>query len=292
MDKGGSITVKAMAATLEVSKRTVERDLKILRGAGYNVEDFDGKGYRFGDGFSLRKVSLNEEQASLLSFMFEVASGLGETFEASFKDLFKRLMARDLYTPYYAKLPVKHSPLPATTQVKFLEAAILESNRIQIKYVSAAKVEKEYCLEPLKIAFFDGYWYVIAVKKGEKKIQKYRVDRISDVRILEESFVPSVRIDKILEDSVNIWFDEVRGDRVLIKVAPEVVQYFKERQYFPLQKIVEEHADGAMIIETFPANTEEIKHTVMHWIPSLTVLEPLAFKDEIKQMAGEYFKMC
>jgi predicted DNA-binding transcriptional regulator YafY len=292
LDKGRSISSKEVSDTLHVTQRTVQRDLKILHDAGYPIQDLENGRYQFMEGFSLRKVSLTEEQASLLSFMFDVASGLGETFEASFRDLFKRLLAKDLYTPFYAKVPVKQAPLPATTQVKFLEASILESNRIKIKYVSATQIEKEYCLEPLKIAFFDGFWYLIAIKKGDKQIQKYRVDRVLDVEILEESFAPSVNIDKILGDSVNIWFDEVRGERVLIRVAPDAVQYFKEQKYLPLQKTVEERKDGSIVIETFPANPDEIKHIVMHWVPCLTVLEPAGFKAEIKAMVEGYLKDC
>ncbi len=288
LDKGKSISSKEVAETLDVTQRTVQRDLKILHDAGYPIETLENGRHQFMEGFSLRKVSLSEEQASLLSFMFEVACGLGGTFEESFRSLFKRIMAKDLYTPYYAKVPAKRSPLPVTSQVKYLEAAILESNRIAIKYVSAAQIEKEYCLEPLKIAFFDGFWYLIAIKKGEKQIQKYRVDRVQDVQILEESFAPSVNIDKILEDSVNVWFDEVRGERVLIKVAPEAVQYFKERKYFPLQKIVKEEADGSMLIETVPGHPEEVSHIIMNWIPCLRVVEPENFRQQIKKTVTDY----
>jgi predicted DNA-binding transcriptional regulator YafY len=292
LDKGRSISSKEVAESLHVTQRTVQRDLKVLHDAGYPIQDLDNGRHQFIAGFSLRKMSLTEEQASLLSFMFEIASGLGETFEASFRDLFKRLLVNNLETPFYAKLPAKRSPLPSTSQVGYLEAAIIDSNRIKIKYVSASKVEKEYCLEPLKMAFFDGFWYVIAIKKGEKQIQKYRVDRVLDVEILEESFAPSVNIDKILGDSVNIWFDEVRGERVLIRVDSDAAQYFKEQKYLPLQKIVEERKDGSIVVETFPAQPDEIRRIIMHWIPCLTVLEPASLKAEIKAMVEGYLKGC
>lgn len=292
LDKGQSISSKETAEKLDVTQRTIQRDIKILKNAGYPVEDLENGKYKFIEGFSLKKFSLTEEQASLLSFMFEIASGLGETFEESFKDLFNRLRAKDLQTAYYAKVPAKRTPLPATTDIKYLEAAILESNRVHIRYVSASKVEKEYCLEPLKIAFFDGFWYLVAVKKAETQIQKYRIDRIKTVTILEETFAPRVNIDKILSDSVNIWFDEVRGDRVLIRVAPEAVQYFKECQYLPLQKTVEERKDGSIVVETFPAQPDEIRRIIMHWIPCLTVIEPASFKAEIKAMVEGYLKAC
>ncbi|MBF0594986.1 MAG: WYL domain-containing protein [Candidatus Omnitrophica bacterium] len=292
LDKGRSISSKEVAETLDVAQRTVQRDIKVLKNAGYPIDELENGRHQFVEGFTLRKFSLTEEQASLMSFMFEIASGLGETFEESFKDLFNRLRAKDLQTAYFAKVPAKRTPLPASTDIKYLEAAILDCDRVQISYVSAAKVEKEYCLEPLKIAFFDGFWYLVAIKKGETRIQKYRIDRVKSVTILEEAFIPRVNIDKILNDSVNIWFDEVRGDRVLIRVAPEAVQFFKECQYLPLQKTVEERKDGSIVVETFPAQPDEIRRIIMHWIPCLTVLEPAAFKAEIKTMVEEYIKSC
>ena len=292
LDKGRSISTKEVAETIEVDQRTIQRDLKVLKAAGYPVEPLANGRYQFIEVFTLRKFSLTEEQASLLSFMFDIASDLGETFEASFRDLFNRLRAQNLESAYYVKVPAKKTPLPATTDVKYLEAAILGSDRIKISYKSAAGVEKEYCLEPLKIAFFDGFWYLIAVNKGETQIKKYRVDRMKDVTILEETFVSRVNIDKLLGDSVNIWFDEVRGDRVLIRVAKEAAAFFKERKYLPLQNLVEEKPDGSLIIETFPVNADEIKHIIMHWIPCLTILEPVALKTEIKAMVEGYLKAC
>ena len=103
-------------------------------------------------------------------------------------------------------------------------------------------------------------------------------------------FVPAVDIDKMLEQSVNIWFDGVRGDRVLIKVGPEVARFFKQKIYFPLQKIVTEHKDGSIVLETYPAHPEEITHTIMHWMPYLTVMEPESFKEEIKKTVTAYLK--
>ena len=93
-----------------------------------------------------------------------------------------------------------------------------------MQYVSSTKGENEYVLQPLKIAFFDGFWYCIAQAKEVKKILKFRIDRMKKVELLDQKFVPSADINKMLEQSVNIWFDGVRGDRVLIKVGVEVAK--------------------------------------------------------------------
>ena len=51
-----------------------------------------------------------------------------------------------------------------------------------------------------------------------------------------------------------------------------------------------ENKDGSIVLETYPAHPEEISHTIMHWIPYLTVLEPESFKDEIKKSVTTYLK--
>jgi len=290
LDRGKSVSTAELAEQFKIVQRTAQRDIEIIRHCGYPIFDKTPGRWAFVEGFSLRKVALSEEQASLISFMSDIASSLGGRFEDSFQDLFKRLMAADMATPFYAKVSVGDCPLPNTGIVKNLETAIDGCFRVRIQYVSLAKGEKEYVLEPLKLAFFDGFWYCIAQAREEGKVLKFRIDRMKKVEVLEETFEPSADIDKMLKQSVNIWFDGVRGEKVLIKVGAEVARYFRQKTYFPLQKIVTENKDGSIVLETYPAHPEEITHTIMHWIPYLTVLEPQVFKDEIKNTVTAYLK--
>ena len=290
LDKGKSVATAELADELAVTQRTIQRDIALLLRCKYPIWEKKPGRYAFEEGFSLRKVSLNEEQASLMSFMGDIALSLGSKFENSFHDLVKRIMSRDLDTPFYAKVSMGECKLPNTEIVKNLESAIDNYQRVRLQYVPYAKSEKEYIIEPLKIAMFDGFWYCIAQDKTDRRILKFRIDRIKGAECLEETFVPAVDINKMLEHSVNIWFDGVRGDRVLIKAGAEVARYFKQKTYFPLQKTVTENKDGSIVLETYPAHPEEIVHTIMHWIPYLTVLEPDSFKDEIKNTVTAYLK--
>jgi predicted DNA-binding transcriptional regulator YafY len=290
LDRGKSVSTAELAEQFKIVQRTAQRDIEIIRHCGYPIFDKMPGRWAFVEGFSLRKVALSEEQASLISFMSDVASSLGGRFKSSFQDLFKRLMAIDMDTPFYAKVSVGDGQLPNTEIIKNLETAIVGCFRVRIQYVSLAKGEKEYVLEPLKLAFFDGFWYCIAQAREDGRVLKFRIDRMKKVEVLEETFVPSADIDKMLKQSVNIWFDGVRGEKVLIKVGAEVARYFRQKTYFPMQKIVIENKDGSIVLETFPAHPEEITHTIMHWVPFLTVLEPQAFKDEIKNTVTAYLK--
>ena len=157
LDKGKSVSTSELAEKLGVTQRTIQRDISLLDRCKYPIYEKQRGRYAFAEGFSLRKVALSEEQASLMSFMFEIASSLGHKFENSFHDLFKRLMSNNLDTPYYAKVTSATSQLPNTEIVKNLEKAIDSSQRIKLRYETSTKGEKEYVVEPLKIAFYDGF---------------------------------------------------------------------------------------------------------------------------------------
>lgn len=290
LDKGGFVSTAQLASDMGVTQRTIQRDLDLLNRAGYPITEEERGRYTFMNGFSLRKVELSEEQASLLSFMFDISHSMGERFEQSFRHLFKRLLAREFDTPFYAKLPDGVKIPCDGKMVSDLESAIDTFNRVRMRYVARDEIEKEYVLEPLKIALYDGFWYLLAVDIARKKLLKLRLERIRSVAILDETFVPQANLMAMLDQSVNIWFEEKRGERVLIRVAPEAAQYFKKKAYFPLQKIVKESKDGTLLVETFPAHPEEISHVIMNWIPCLKAVEPKKLKDEIRTTVAGYLK--
>ncbi|MBF0595608.1 MAG: WYL domain-containing protein [Candidatus Omnitrophica bacterium] len=277
-----------LAELLSVSQRAIQRDLRILRGAEYPVEERERGRYAFSDTYSLRRAPLTREQESLLSFMSEIAASLGGKFKEAFADLFKRLLAEDLYTPFFAKVVSGKMAFADSSVVRDLEIAIDESQRIKMQYDKSGEGTKEYTAQPVKIAFFDGFWYLIVQNKTGDDVIKFRLERIKKVDILDETFVQSSQIDKMLKESVNIWFGNKRGERVLISVSAEVARYYKEKAYFPLQKVVKENKDGSLVIETFPAHPEEIIHLIMHWLPHLVVLEPDSFKEKVRGMVAEY----
>jgi predicted DNA-binding transcriptional regulator YafY len=198
-------------------------------------------------------------------------------------------MAPQVDTPFYAKIPTG-TFLPQSPSLNELQKGIDDCERLKMRYKKAQGEEKEYLVEPLKLAFFDGFWYLLAQGPDKKQVIKFRLDRIIEAELTGKSFAPMSGLNKLLEQSVNVWFGSERPDRVLIKVASESAQYFKKRKYFPLQKIVEEKKDGSLVIETFPAHFEEISHTIMHWIPCLTVLEPAVLRDKIRQTVEGYLK--
>ncbi|MBU4306032.1 MAG: WYL domain-containing protein, partial [Candidatus Omnitrophica bacterium] len=158
-----------------------------------------------------------------------------------------------------------------------------------IKYKKEDK-SKEYRLCPLKIIFFDGFWYLLAQTDKGKHVLKFRLDRIEDVAVLDEYFTPPGNIKTMLDESANIWFSDKKKNKATLHIDSDIAEYFKQRQYFPSQKIVKENKDGSLIVETRYAEPEEVSYTIMHWLPHIKVTAPQALKDTIKAKINQYLR--
>jgi predicted DNA-binding transcriptional regulator YafY len=92
----------------------------------------------------------------------------------------------------------------------------------------------------------------------------------------------------MLDQSVNVWFSEKRDKKITLKIDKEVAHFFKQKKFFPLQKIKKEQKDGSLIVECKACQEMEVMPTVMHWIPYITVVEPESLKKKIKEVINDF----
>ena len=289
LDSGKVISSSELAKEFEVSLRTIQRDLDLLTNTGFPLSSSERGLYTFVEGFSLKKANLTGEEASLLSFLFDMTKSLGKDFEKSCGGIIKKVIHQEYETPFYAKLPQGPMNKLESPFIKTLEDAICDCHRTTIAYDASDKV-KEYDLCPLKIIFYDGFWYLLAQRYGKEYVLKFRIEKIKSVEVQEEYFAPPENLQAMLDESVNIWFNELKPSKVLLHVDKEVAHFFKQRVYFPKQKIKKENKDGSLIVETQITDKREILPTVMHWIPHIMVVNPQGLQKEIKEIIRGYLK--
>jgi predicted DNA-binding transcriptional regulator YafY len=94
----------------------------------------------------------------------------------------------------------------------------------------------------------------------------------------------------MLHDTQSIWFNEKRDKVARIKVSGDAAPFFKDRKYFPLQKIVKRNKDGSIVVETTLCHYMEAIPSILRWIPHLTVLSPKGLSDTIKKSVSAYLK--
>lgn len=289
LDKGENISTRTFADEFNVSMRTVQRDMSLVQSVGFPVVSDDKGLYSFMDGFSLEKVRLSDQEASLISFLGEVTSSLGGGFQDAFKGLLGKIMPQDMDSVYYIKMPEGIKLKRKDACMKTLEEAIEESRRVELEYFKSEN-HKKYTVNPLRIIFVEGFWYLLAQTTDKELMVKFRIENIKDAKLLDAYFDMPRNIDTILKESVNIWFSGKKDKRVELKVEKEVAKYFTLRKQVPYQKIKKTNKDGSILVESRVGQYEEVIPVILKWIPYIKVNAPNSLKDEILGRIKEYEK--
>jgi len=285
LETEGKVLPRQLAGEFNVSMRTAQRDLELLSMAEFPVVAMAKGSYSFMPGFSLKKLPLTEQEASLLAFLCEVSNTMGTDFAKSFKSLFSKVVLGSAgESPFQAIQPTTpRKECPAMAEVR---AAIEEHDKIKIDYANG----HSYRLRPLKLIYAEGFWYLFAEVDGKGHHPKFRLDRIDSVERLNESFDPPKDLGKILSQHTNIWFDAEHSIKVVLKISGEVAKYFKAANYFPRQKIRRAERDGSVVVETTVGHFMEVIPIIKRWIPHIKVIAPRSLKEEIKKSVRRYLE--
>lgn len=285
----GKVHSSKLAEAFGVSQRSIQRDLELLNMTGFPLMSQEKGVWEFAEGFSLRKAMLTNEEASLLAFLYEIVKSLGKRFEEPFNEILKKVIASDTESAYYAKIPAGMKLGRNLPHVKELEDAIANANQVEFYYEKEGK-EKWLRVDPLKMVFFDGFWYLVCRVHGEDWILKLRLENIKKLKVLDSHFSIPRNLMTMLDESVNAWFSEKRDKKVVVKVDKHAARFFRQNAYLPLQKIAKENKDGSLIVEAKACQYMEVIPVIQRWIPHVHVIEPKEVKDEIKKRAEEYLK--
>lgn len=200
----GRMTADELAHELEVSARTVYRDLDALGAAGVPVYVERGRhgGAQLVDGYRTRLTGLDadEAEALFLSGLPGPAAdlGLGTVLAAAQLKVMAALPAElrsragRIRERFYLDAPgwfhggESHPHLPA------LAAAVWEERRVRIRYQRDDEVV-ERVVEPLGLVLKAGAWYAVGRRDGA--LRTYRVSRVVDLFPLEEHFERPVAFD-------------------------------------------------------------------------------------------------
>ena len=288
LNGAGKVRSSELCAEFNVNIRTIQRDLELLNNAGFPVMSLEKGVYSFTEGFSLKKLMLSNEEASLISFFHEIADSLGKNFSESFHSLSNKLLSRDDNSPFYIKIPATHAHMKNFPFVKELEKAIDDCQKVSLTYASL-KGNEVLKLSPVKLVNFEGFWYLLAMPEGKRAFWKFRSEKIKGLELLDENFDPPRNLKAMLDRSVNIWFSGEPGEKIVLEIDKDSAHYFKKKIYFPEQRIVKEKKDGTLVLETH-ANFNEVLRTIVHWIPDIKVIQPKELDSKIRELLNAYLK--
>ncbi|GAA4665827.1 MULTISPECIES: helix-turn-helix transcriptional regulator [Amycolatopsis] len=197
----GRMTAEELAAELEVSVRTVYRDVEALSAAGVPVYADRGRtgGYQLVDGYRTRLTGLTEEEAQSLSLAglpgAAAELGLGTVLAAAQLKLYAALprelreRAGQVAERFLLDVPGWFRGIESLPQLAEIARAVWEGRRISTRYRRWDRTEVDRVLEPLGLVLKAGNWY-LAARSGDS-VRTYRVSRIADPVVGERFERPS-----------------------------------------------------------------------------------------------------
>ncbi|EIF51360.1 YafY family protein [Sulfurovum sp. AR] len=279
LNNGEALSVKELAKDFNVSDRTIQRDFNKRLGLHYPIYR-DGKKWKMQDGFKLEKLS-SVEDTVVLDIVQRLVEGAGTTFAAKANKLLSKIKNESL-NPIYAKLDMEDIG-DKLQEIQKLEHAIKEKRQINCFYTPLDQPTVQIDLKPLKIANYEGYWYLIALDSRNDILKKYYLKSIKQITILDTTFESNKKLDKLLDNSISVWFKaEVEPYRVTLQISSKVAEYFTRKPISKSQITESVYEDGGMVVSIEVTDDREIIPFVKYWIPHIKVLEPTRIQDAIE----------
>lgn len=190
-----------LADRLEVSPRTVRRDVDRLRDLGYPVDATRGAtgGYQLQAGASLPPLLLEDDEAVAIAVGLRSAAGGGVSGveEASVRALTKivqvmpkRLQRRvDALQDYTVPAPFSGPTIDAVA-LSTLAQACRDSERLRFAYTRYDRATADRLVEPHRLVSLGRRWYLVAWDLERHDWRSFRVDRLTDPRLQGVPFRP------------------------------------------------------------------------------------------------------
>ncbi|MFJ1759731.1 helix-turn-helix transcriptional regulator [Amycolatopsis sp. NPDC088138] len=209
----GRLTADALARELEVSTRTVLRDIEALSAAGVPVYAERGRhgGFALLPGFRTELTGLNHDEAlalltaeqafglgpALASARRKVIDALPEGHRATASDAARRILVEPETDLLSRRSATEELPGPAIAEIR---RAVLTGRKLRIRYAAADQEPRWRTVDPIGLVTVRDRGYLLATRSGADRT--YRLSRVSAAEQLPE---PAERPDGI--DLDEVWRD-------------------------------------------------------------------------------------
>ena len=179
-----------LAERLEVSRRTIRRDVERLRELGYPVESLTGPagGYRLRAGTAMPPLLLDDEEAIAIAVGLRTAArasvtGIEETAVRALVKLEQVLpskLRRRVRALGAATMTLPDGgPTVDPQSLTLIAAACRDSERVRFAYEGRDGVRSRREVEPLSLVNLGHRWYLLAWDRGRGDWRTFRVDRLA-----------------------------------------------------------------------------------------------------------------
>lgn len=195
-------TAQWLAERLEVSPRTIYRDIADLIGSGVPIAGEAGVGYLLRPGLDLPPLMFDADELTAIDLGLRFAQAVADA-ELSRAALSAMAKVRAILPPERAALAESHTFVPITRNLREpnlarLSAAIRASRKLKIRYQAPEAKPTTRVVWPLALFYWGKSWTLVAWCETRGDFRSFRLDRISRLTALDE-LIPNTK-GRRLED--------------------------------------------------------------------------------------------
>lgn len=279
------VRAQDLADQFEVSKRTIYRDLSALNQMGIPLAALPGEGFELVEGYYIPPLMFteNEAVALILGSRLLTQQAAGSLMRSADQALAKitvalpeqvRMRAETLTNIIGFITPSEKFNLD-DPQLLALQKAIQEKRVVHLRYLGYQQnVISEREVEPHRLFYSDGVWYVEGYCRWRKDIRAFRLSRIEKLSLRNETF-PRLRRGKQ---------KAARTMDIKIRFNADIVRWVRERQHYGFQN--EEPAVQAGVTMNYQVHDpSEITPWILSWGAAAEVLAPKDLRNSLRETA-------
>ncbi len=298
LQKGGFPNCRQLAADLEVSTKTISRDIDFMRDRMLMPIEYEASehGYCYTrEVESMPTIDISEGELLALSVAQKALDHYkGTPFEKPLANAFNKLTASlpNTITANLSELSDtisfkqgRLSKLDETT-LKFAIKAALEKRVLKFNYKKpGAENPRMRRANPYHVTNYLGKWCLLAWDQERKAMRTFLLSRASNLELESETFAipPEFSVDDYLWTSFGIW-SQSGNHKVAICIQASLAEYISENIWHPTQKI-EVNKDGSIIVHFNLGSLVEIAQWILSWGDQAEALAPPELRELMKTQA-------
>ena len=307
LQKHGMMTAHALAQALEVSQRTIYRDMDSLSSARFPVYADKGKGggYALLPDYDLNLTGFNSRDIQALASLNIPGSmdeiGLGSSLRTALQKLLSAIDADPENDPawmqsrFYMHSPARFFPHGRHTNLPVIQKAVWEDRLItcRLRYPIHFGLSDPLTMAPFTLVTSDKRWYVIAARKTFTRV--YPLENLIDVQLLHHCFE---RPDNY--DPKNIWNQwqkveaQLRNNfEVLVRITDEMMPWLPLLASNPFVSVKNQEREqaGWNLVRIYFDNLHQARTQILGFGSAIEVIQPESLRNSVIDYANNIKKL-
>jgi proteasome accessory factor B len=298
LQAGGYPNAAKLAREIEVSTKTIHRDLEFMRDRLNLPLEFDGarNGYSYrgevsnfptmqiteGEIFALvvAEKALQQYRGTsfekpLLSAIRKMEQALPDTISLNLAEIGQTISFR-----------TRAEPILNLETFEVLARAVAARRQLELVYRKPGQKPETRTVNPYHLANINGEWFLFAFDQARNDIRTFAPARIQSAKETGKTFDRPQRfsLEKRLRDSFGVHCGEGSFD-VVIRFAPRAADYIREKKWHASQQL-REFKNGGVELKLKLSSLSEVQRWVLSWGGDAKVLQPPELADAVRQAAS------